>query len=232
MTLDEQIRQAGARLATAPVSVPDVGRVVRRRRRIRAAAATGAVATLVGVGAVWLWPNPEPSHVETGATEDAVPTYELDLGGVELASDETLTLRNTDVALWADEARQRYVSLTVRPGLAEAYPEPAGLGPMLEDTEFPATQGHAWFSETAGSQVRSMRMWWSRAEGDVWLLTAYWYGQQPVRGTDARAALRDWALRIEPGATAASEAPYEIGDPAMELVASDDAGNLRPRARV
>jgi hypothetical protein len=121
MTLDEQIRQAGARLATAPVSVPDVGRVVRRRRRIRAAAATGAVATLVGVGAVWLWPNPEPSRVETGATEDAVPTYELDLGGVELASDETLTPRNTDVALWADEARQRYVSLTVRPGPAEAY---------------------------------------------------------------------------------------------------------------
>ncbi|MGH9233665.1 MAG: hypothetical protein ACRD0R_10065 [Acidimicrobiales bacterium] len=184
------------------------------------------------MGAIWLWPTPQPSRVETGIAEDAVPTYELDLGGVELVSDETLTPGNTDVALWADEARQRYVSLTVRPGLAEAYPEPAGLGPTQEDTEFPATQGHAWFSETDASQVRSIRMWWSRADGDVWLLTAYWYGQHPVGGTDAQAALRDWALGIEPGSTGASEAPYMIDDPAMELVASDNAGDLRSRARV
>lgn len=185
------------------------------------------------MGAVWLWPNPEPSRVETGVADDAVPTYELDRGGVELVSDETLTPSNTDVALWADEAHQSYMSLTVRPGLAEAYPEPTGLGPMQEDTEFPTTQGRAWFSETTGSQVRSMRMWWSRADGDVWLLTAYWYGQQPVRETEeASAALRDWALGIEPGPTDASGAPYLIGDPALQLVASDDAGNLRSRARV
>jgi hypothetical protein len=232
MTLDEQIRQAGSRLAAAPVPVPDLGRVVRRRHRIRAAAATGVVATLVGVGTIWFWPNAEPSRVETSVAEDAVATYELSLGGVEPVNDEALTPSNTDVALWADEAQQRYVSLTVRPGLVEAYPEPAGLGPMPEDTTFPAAQGRAWFNETAGSQVRSMRMWWSRADGDVWLLTAYWYGQQPVRGTDARAALRDWALGIEPGPTGGSEAPYLIGDPAMRLVASDDAGSLRSRARV
>jgi hypothetical protein len=229
---DEQIRQAGSRLAAAPIPVPDLGRVVRRRHRIRAAAAIGAVATLVVVGAIWLWPRSEPSRVETGVSEDAVPTYGLDLGGAELASDETLTPSNTDVALWADEARQWYVSLTVRPGLAEAYPEPAGLGPMKEDTEFPEAEGRAWFSETAGSQVRAMEMWWSRADGNVWLLTAYWYGQQPVRTTDARVALRDWALGIEPNPTGGSEAPYRIADAAMQLVASDDAGSLRSRARV
>lgn len=232
MTLDEKIRQAGARLAAAPVPVPDLGRVVRRHRRIRAAVRTGAVATLVGMGAVWLWPNAEPSRVETGIAEDAVPTYELDLRGAELVSDATPTGRNTDVALWSDAARRTYLSLTVRPGLAEAYPEPAGLGSMQEDTEFPSTQGHAWFSETTGSQVRSMRMWWSRADGDVWLLAAYWYGQLPVRGTDARADLRDWALRIEASPPGASDTPYLIGDPAMELVASDHVGNLRSRARV
>lgn len=232
MSLDERIQRAGARLAALPVPVPDLGRLVRRRRRICAAAATGAVATLIGVGTVWAWPTPERSRVETGVADDAVATYELDLGGVELVGDETLTPSNTDVALWADEARQRYVSLTVRPGLAEAYPEPAGLGPMQEDTEFPPTQGHAWFSETPDSQVRSIRMWWSRADGDVWLLTAYWYGLHPVGGTDARAVLRDWALGIEPGPPGASEGPYLIGDPAMELVASDDAGTLRSRARV
>jgi hypothetical protein len=232
MTADEQIRQAGSRLAAAPVPVPDLGRMLRRRHIIRAAAATGAVAALVGVGAIWLWPNSEPSRVETGVSEDAVPTYGLDLGGAELVSDETLAPSNTDVALWADEALQGYVSLTVRPGLAEAYPEPAGLGPMQEDTEFLASEGRAWFSETAGSQVRAMRMWWSRADGDVWLLTAYWYGQQPVRTTDARVALRDWALGIEPGPTGGSDAPYLMADPAMQLVAADDAGSLRSRARV
>jgi hypothetical protein len=146
-------------------------------------------------------------------------------------SDETLSPMTTDVALWADEARQTYVSLTVWPGRAEASPEPAGLGPMQEDTELPAGQGRAWFSETADDDVRSITMWWSRADGDVWLLRAYWYGQ-PVRVTDARRALRDWALATEPGPDGAGEASYLIGDPAMDLVASDDAGTLRSRARV
>jgi hypothetical protein len=233
MTPDEQIRQAGSRLAVAAVPVPDLGRLVRRRRRIRTAAATGAVAALVGVGAVWLWPDPEPTRVETGTTEeDAVATYELDLDGVDLVSDEGLTARNTDVALWADESRQEYLSLAVRPGLADGYTEaPGGLGPMQEDTELPPTQGRAWFSETAGDPVRSMTMWWSRADGDVWMLRAYWHGQQPVRGVDARATMRDWALAIERDPTDAGQAPYVIGDPAMEIVAADDAGDLRSRAR-
>jgi hypothetical protein len=247
MTLDEQIREAGSRLAGAPVAVPDFDRVVRRRHRIRAAAVAGAVATFVGVSAIWLWPNGEPSRVETGVAEapapssgndtryepeDAVPTYELVLGDAELVRDETPTAGNTDVALWADEARERYVSLTVRPGLADAHPEPAGLGPMEEDTEFPAAQGRAWVSETAGRDVRSMRMWWSRSDGDVWLLSAYWYGRQPIGAADGRADLRDWALGIEPGSTAASGAPYLIADPAMQLVAFDYGGDLRARARV
>lgn len=231
MDLDERIRRAGARLAVEPVPVPELGRLVRRRR-IRAAAATGAVAAIVGVGTNWLWPSPGPSRVETDIAEDAVPTYALDLSGVELVSDASPTASNTDVALWADDARQRYVSLTVRPGLAEAYQEPAGLGPMQEDTELPATQGHAWFTETAGGQARSITMWWSRADGDVWLLTAYWYGPHPVGGTDARTAIRDWALGIERGPTAATDSPYVISDPAMQLIASDDAGDLRSRARV
>jgi hypothetical protein len=234
MTVDERIRQAGARLAAAPIELPDLGRMVRRRhrRRIRAAVVIGAVATFVGVGAVWLWPNTEPARVETGVADDAVPTYELDVQGAELVSDEALSPGNTDVALWADEPRQTYVSLTVRPGLAEAYPEPAGLGPMQEDTEFPAGQGRAWFSDTGDNQVRSIRMWWSRADGDVWLLSAFWYGEQPVRGTEARQALRDWALTIETGEDGSGEPSYVIGDPRMDLVASDDAGTLRSRARV
>jgi hypothetical protein len=77
-----------------------------------------------------------------------------------------------------------------------------------------------------------MQMWWSRSDGDVWLLSAYWYGQQSVRAADGRADLRDWALGIEPGPTAASETPYVIVDPAMQLVAFDYGGDLRSRARV
>lgn len=248
MAIDEQIREAGPRLAAAPVAVPDLDRVVRRRHRIRAVAMTGAVAALVGMSATWLWRDGELARVETGVADDpatssgtdarseqadAVSTYELVLGDAELVKDETLTPSNTDVALWTDDAQQRYLSLTVRPGLAEAHhPEPAGLGSMQEDAQFPAVQGRAWFSETNGSQVRSIRMWWSRADGDVWLLTAHWYGQQPIDAADGSAVLRDWALGIEAAPSAAVATPYEIADPAMQIVASDRASDLRSRARV
>jgi hypothetical protein len=152
------------------------------------------------------------------------------LEDAELIGDETLHPTNTDVALWADEADQTYVSLTVRPGLARVYPEPAGLGPVQEDTELPATQGRAWFTEGAG-EARSTMMWWSRPDGDVWLLTAHWHGQLPTREADVQAALRQWAQAIETGSATPDHTAYRMVDPNMRLVASDDAGELRSRGR-
>ena len=58
--------------------------------------------------------------VVAGGQVSAVPTWELVLADAELIGDETLNATNTDVALWADDAQQTYVSLSVRPGLAEA----------------------------------------------------------------------------------------------------------------
>lgn len=231
MTLDDDIRRAGARLAATPVPVPDLGRRVGRRRRVRTGAATATVAALVGVGALVLWPSAEPTSVETtGGQLSAVPTWDLVLEDAELIGDETLNATNTDVALWADDAQQAYVSLSVRPGLAESYPEPVGIATVQEDTEMPPTQGRAWFTETTG-EARSTTMWWSRPDGDVWFLTAHWHGQPPTRATDAHAALRQWAQAIETGSATSDDPAYRMVDPTMHLVASDDAGERRSRGR-
>jgi hypothetical protein len=230
MTLDDDIRRAGARLAATPVPVPDLGRRIRRGR-IRTLAATGTVAALVWVSALLLWPSAEPTRVETtGGQVSAVPTWELVLEDAELIGDETLNATNTDVALWADDAERTYVSLSVRPGLAEAYPEPVGIGAVQEDTALPASQGRAWYTEATG-EAHSTTMWWSRPDGDVWFLTAHWHGQPPTRAADAHAALRQRAHAIETGSAAPNGPAFRMVDPTMRLVSFDDAGERRSRGR-
>lgn len=171
-------------------------------------------------------------HVSDGVDGGDVPTYGLRLNDAELASEETLTARGTDVSLWTDENQQTYLSLTVRAGLADAYPKPTGFGPMTEDASFPGGKGRAWFGEGAGSDSRTMKMWWARADGDVWILTAHWYGPLEIDFAARRADLRSWALAIEPGSNAGSAAVYVLDEPTMQLLAFDKAGDLGSRARV
>jgi hypothetical protein len=77
MTVDEQIGEAAARLATVPVAVPELGRLVRRHRR-RSLAAGGALAlvvvvALVVVAVVGTGPERHPDRVEIGTAEVGPP---------------------------------------------------------------------------------------------------------------------------------------------------------------
>jgi hypothetical protein len=242
---DRQLLDAGARLAAAPVAVPELARLVRRRRRRRGAGASLAVAGLVAGGVALLGRDPDPSRVETTETTTttaavdpvpdppAVPTYDLDLDGADLTEDQPLAPSGAEVTLWADRARQTWLSLTVRPGLGESNAEPAGLGPMRPDTGFPAEQGRAWTTDLPDDgPTRSLGMWWTRANDDVWLLRAHWYGDDPVPAADARAALRAWALGISPGPIPQDGPAHILDDRAMPVVDSDPGGSIAAHVRV
>jgi hypothetical protein len=114
---------------------------------------------------------------------------------------------------------------------------PSGVGPMTSDESFPPAEGRAWLGEVAGSGGRSVRMWWSRTDGDLWLLTGHWYGAVPEPAPNTRdpwpqaGVLRRWALSIEaqPGD---GGTVYELDDPGMPRLESDHAGPAPSRSRV
>lgn len=253
MTVDERLKDAGGRLADLPVVAPSFGQVLDRRRRRRRIAVGTLAAVLVLVGAAGAWvvsgrqdgdvisttDSGDPPGTTTGSGTAAVTTFDLTLADVTLITDEAHTPTNTDVGLWKDERTDTYLSLTVRPGMAAAQPVPTGLGPMTEDADFPSDQGRAWITELNDAQgfagsVRgaTQRMWWTRTDGDVWLLTSYWYAGADVDVEAATSQLRNWATSIRATASDGGSFSYVLEDPTMELVDLDQAGDLRSRARV
>ena len=252
--LDQQIRSSLERL-TDPDSAGSSGVwddvVARRQRRLRRRAAgvalpIAAVAGLLAVAVPSFTSDGDRTDVATVNDEDYeapegdtgtpttapidpahvdVPTYDLDLPAAELLREETLMAANTDVVLWGD-GQGAYLSLTARPGLTGTYGGPSGLGPMVQDEDFPDGAGDVWLSEP--EDRRGATMWWVRPSGDLWILRAHWYGEAVP--ADAEAALRDWALDIKVDGPAGE--PYVIGGQSLTLVGFEAAGDRPSRSRV
>lgn len=241
MSIDDRIESAGSRLASTPVAVPELERLVRRRsRRVRVIAVVGSVVVVsIGVAAL-------VRHDGSAAKVDAksvVPTdshpgdpsarhYELALEGATLVDDSTSTARGAPNAVWFDEATGTYLTLDVLPGEATTTREPSGFAPMVEDTTFASTRGRAWFTDTGSSSIRRMTMWWSRPDGDVWLVESFWYGDNPVQATDGRSALRSRALAIASPDPSHNQQHYELADPSLRRVAEDQGGDVQYRVQV
>lgn len=215
--------------------------VVGRRRKI---AASVSAALLVATGVIWIATRQgdvdpsilpvEPATEATGyaAGMNAVTTYDLTINGALLVTDETGSPRTIDNVVWSNGTTETYLTLTVRPGIAAAYPTPSGLGPMAEDESFPLGAGRASFSDVKADQTRSITMWWARPDGDVWLLDAYWYGTSPLNTGQATQTLREWALGIKVGSATRDIASFETADPTMSRFAFERSGDLRDRVRV
>ena len=237
MSVDEQIQSAGSRLACTPVAVPDLERLMRRRSgRVRARAVAGSVAVIaIGVGVLMSYDRSrEQSATEPVATagsfavDAAAGHYELELEGATPLPVESLTATSTDTTVWFEEATQTYLTLVVRPGLALGIPTPTGLGYMVEDASFPSTQGRAWFTSTDDTLIRQTTMWWSRANGDLWLLNSFWFGQDPVDTADAHRTVREWALAI----SVPEQHQYRLADPSMRSIATDRGGEVESHGYV
>jgi len=241
MTIDERIEAAASRLASTPVGVPELERVVgRRARRLRVNAVVGSV-VVVSIGVAALVRH-EGSAVQISA-KTPVPTdgrplgastgtFALALENARLVDDSTSTARNGPSAVWYDEAGFTYLAVTVLPGEATTTREPAGVEPMVEDTTFPSAEGRAWFSATNSDSLRRMTMWWSRSDGDVWLLDMFWYGASPVTAADARVTLRNRAPAIVARDPQQNRAHFELADHSMRRIAEDQGGDVDYRVQV
>lgn len=217
----------------------------RRSRRLLATAAAAAAVTALAFGAANILtdngrdavtvagPVQQPDERESQADVDAmdaprqvpVPTYDLDLEGAELVEDYPHTATNTDVVLWSD-GRGAYLSLTARPGTAGTYDEPAGLGPMVRDEEFPEDRGEAWHSKPQDPHAAAM--WWVQPSGDLWILRAHWYGDTVPE--TPKNALREWALGVD--FAPESIPPYIASDRGLTVIAYESAGDRPSRSRV
>ena len=97
MSIDEQIESAGSRLASAPVAVPELERLVRRRsRRVRANAVVASVVVIaIGVAALISHESLSAPPVESGVPTDnrvggpSARRYELALEGARPVDDST-----------------------------------------------------------------------------------------------------------------------------------------------
>jgi hypothetical protein len=241
MSIDERIKSAGSRLASTQVGVPDLERLIRRRSRYaRVTAAVSSLAVVaIGVAALIVYDRSrEQSATEPTATSGNVatdapsPRYELVLDGATPTPVESLTASSTDTAVWINEDTQTYLTLVVRPGLALRVQVPTGLGPVVEDTSFPTDHGRVWFTTIGDAAVRHITMWWSRPNGDLWLLDSYWYGHNPVNTTDGRRTLREWAQAITAPDQIDPQQQYRLADPSMRRLATDRGGEVESRAQV
>ncbi|HAS12781.1 MAG TPA: hypothetical protein DCS55_20065, partial [Acidimicrobiaceae bacterium] len=155
----------------------------------------------------------------------SAPTYDLTLPGAELVEDTPHTAGTTDAVLWTG-GDGTYLSLAVRPGEPGTYGTPSGAGAMTKDDTFPADQGQAWLDES--DDLRTATAWVVKASGDLWMLTAHWYGATVP--DDPQDTVRRWALGIEHRPDASP--PYVIDDSALAPAAFDAAGSPNARSRV
>ena len=146
MSIDERIQSAGSRLASTPVAVPDLERLMRRRsRRVRASAVVGSVAVIsIGVVVLMTYDSHREQSVtepevtpETVAVEAPAVRYELTLEGARPLPVESSTARSTDTAVWSDEATQTYLTLIVIQGPRRALGSRRGLGTWLRTHRSP-----------------------------------------------------------------------------------------------
>lgn len=160
---------------------------------------------------------------------DNLPTFNLGFTDAVLVSDEETYPTVVDSAVWVSGGGRTYLTQSVRPGVGERTS--AGFGLMTEDEEFPDESGRAWFTTDAGERVSSLRMWWARPDGDVWLLSMHWPGGGvAVPHRDAVTQLRAWALAIKPAGEPGTG--YILDLQGVERMASEAAGLIRHRARV
>lgn len=155
--LDELTDHHRARTADADADEVVVTMAPIHGRSTRRLVAGIAACAAVGLGGALLVAvdrdDSSPSADSTGtvdepsssgvAVQDALAGYDLNIDGAQLVREESLDARTLDVAVWGDVAKPSYLTLTVRPGLASAYPEPSGYGEMRQDLSFPPTEGRA-----------------------------------------------------------------------------------------
>jgi hypothetical protein len=248
----ERIRDHAAALddAAPPIRVDELRRPVgppkRRAGRLPLTAAAGVVAVVGGLVAINNSRDIDdtvastlPATVEEAAPATADAEPRLELAGAEPIGDVQFTVASAEGAIWKDAETETYLSLTVRSGLAEGQPTPTGIGPMRELGDFPTDLGRAWVTDLDDSELTTpltLRMWWTRHDGHVWLLTSYLY-EPATTGVDAAnavSALTGWLTHIvTPDDPAAA---YELDDDAvtdssMELVFSQRAGEFPSRLR-
>jgi len=233
MSIDHKIRDAGLRLSGVAVEVPRSTSVLRRRARVRSIAMISSVALIATGSGLAAW-NARAREIKTTAPPPAeqcsnADAYGLGSQAVTALPVERLTAATADSAVWVDNTRTNYLTLTVRPGVAAVQPTPTGIGPMTQDLSFPQQDGQAWFSTTTTDLTRQLNMWWTRTNGDLWLLSGYWYGADETNVDLARQSLRGHALAISIGETDDS---YTLADSTMQLVASDRAASVTSRAFV
>lgn len=237
--------------AAPPIRLADVRARSRqatehRRNRILVVAAAAALVLggLVAVYAVRA-PDDQPSAVPPPA--GSVPLAQsvvgaadqLSVPGAQQTVDELLMVGTTPGAVWKESRSETYLALVVRAGLTTAYPEPSGLGPMRQLEELPAELGQLWVTDSDANEATSpqiVRMWWTRPDDDVWLLTAYWYEPNDPNPTPNRAldAMAGWATSIV--ATGDPGTPYELDNAAvagstMELLFAQPGGEHPSRTQ-
>lgn len=225
MNIDKQITAAGSMPTGAAVAAPELERVPGRRFRRRLAIVVASTAVIAIFGITLL-----PGGSNRSPAAEAW-TYELSLDGATPLPTETRTARTASGALWVDRVSGRYLSLTIRPGLADGYPAPVGLGPMARSESFPGSRGQAYLTQSDESHVRTMTMWWTRTDGAVWILRAYWYGDDPVPFGEAQQTFETWALGISVVSSDDPHDTFHLGDASMTLFAANHGGEVGSRSQ-
>lgn len=225
MNVDERIPAAGSMHAEVSGTTPQLERVPgqRFRRRLAVIITSATVTAIGGIALLACGSNRSPAAEAW--------KYELPLDGATPLPTETRTARTASGALWVDRVSGRYLALTIRPGLADGYPAPVGLGPMARSESFPGSRGQAYLTQSDESHVRTMTMWWTRTDGAVWILRAYWYGDDPVPFGEAQQMFETWALEIS--IVASDDAPenFRLGDESMTLFAASRSGLVGSRSQ-